>query len=147
MILVIAYFTSLQIDKLCESLSPCSDDFILLIIANSVQCSLIMISEPLFSSPVWTCRKSYCTIPGLGSALAAALAMLVMALVCFSKMLKFYIKVFYMMGKALRGKLSCLQAVLFYCKIKTVVLALWQTKGDYFWYISTHFLMTKKENG
>ena len=37
--------------------------------------------------------KSYCTTVGVGSGV--------------SKMLKFYIKVFYVMGKALSGKLSC----------------------------------------
>ena len=43
-------------------------------------------------------RKSYCTVPGIG--------------ICGgrdgSKMLKFYIKIFYVMGKALSGKLSCM---------------------------------------
>ena len=40
--------------------------------------------------------KSYCTIPGVGSAVGG-----------ISKMLKFYDKVFYVMGKALSGELSC----------------------------------------
>ena len=44
----------------------------------------------------WTkFEKSYCTTPGI----------------CFdvgvSKLLKFYVKVFYVMGKGLTGKLSC----------------------------------------
>ena len=40
----------------------------------------------------WTkSRKSYCTSPGVG----------------VSKMLKFYVKVFYVLGKALSGELSC----------------------------------------
>ena len=39
-------------------------------------------------------RKSYCTIVGVGGGGGV------------SKMLKFYIKVFYVMGKALSGELS-----------------------------------------
>ena len=38
-------------------------------------------------------RQSYCTTPGVG--------------VGVSKMFKFHIKVFYVMGKALSGELSC----------------------------------------
>ena len=33
--------------------------------------------------------------------------------VCISEMIKFYVKVFYMMGKALSGQLSCTRTVLF----------------------------------
>ena len=40
-------------------------------------------------------RKSYCTIPGVSVGVGV------------SKMLKFYVKVFYVMGKALSGELSC----------------------------------------
>ena len=43
-------------------------------------------------------RKSYCTIPGVG----------IGSLVCMDKMLKFYVKSFYLMGKVLSGELSCI---------------------------------------
>ena len=42
-------------------------------------------------------RKSCCTTPGVGFGIGIG----------FSKMLKFYVKVFYVMGKALSGELSC----------------------------------------
>ena len=44
-------------------------------------------------------RKSYCTTPGVGIGVGVGVGV--------SKMLKFYIKVFYVMGKALSGELSC----------------------------------------
>ena len=42
-------------------------------------------------------RKSYCTTPGVSVVGGGGV----------SKMLKFYVKVFYVMGKVLSGKLSC----------------------------------------
>ena len=42
-------------------------------------------------------RKSYCTTPGIGVGGGRGV----------SKMLKIYVKVFYVMGKALSGELSC----------------------------------------
>ena len=53
-------------------------------------------SEPclmIFSSPVGMYRKSYCTTPSIGAGV--------------DKMLKIYVKVFYVMGKVLSDKLSC----------------------------------------
>ena len=47
---------------------------------------------------VWTkSRKSYCTIPGVGVGVGGG----------FGISKKFNVKVFYVMGKALSGKLSC----------------------------------------
>ena len=45
-------------------------------------------------------RESYGTAPGVDVGVG------------ISKMLKFYVKVFYVMGKALTGKLSCLVTAL-----------------------------------
>ena len=56
----------------------------------------------IFSSHVRVYRKSCCTIVGCGVVGGGV-----------SKMLKFYVKVFYVMGKALSGELSCLQTSLF----------------------------------
>ena len=44
-------------------------------------------------------RKSYCTTPGVN----------IVGIVIVSKMLKFYVKGFYGMGKMLSGELSCMQ--------------------------------------
>ena len=50
----------------------------------------------------WTkSRKSYCTTTGVGVGVGIG------GVVGVSKMLKFYVKVFYMMGKALSSELSC----------------------------------------
>ena len=46
-------------------------------------------------------RKSYCTTPGVGVGVGSA------GVVGDCKMLKFYVKVFYVIGKALSGELSC----------------------------------------
>ena len=46
-------------------------------------------------------RKSYCTTPGVGIDVGVG------GCIRVSKMLKFYVKVFYVMGKALSGELSC----------------------------------------
>ena len=48
----------------------------------------------IFSSPVGIYRKSYCTTSGVGGGISV------------SKMLKFYIKIFYVKGKALSSELS-----------------------------------------
>ena len=50
-------------------------------------------------------RKSYCTTVGVG--VGVGVGVVVAVGVGISKMLKFYVKVFYVMGKALSGKLSC----------------------------------------
>ena len=46
-------------------------------------------------------RKSYCTTPGVGIGVGIG------GSVGVSQLLKFYVTVFYVMGKALSGKLSC----------------------------------------
>ena len=48
--------------------------------------------------------KSYCTTPGVGVGVDIGVGIGVGSI---SKMLKFYVKVFYVMGKALSGELSC----------------------------------------
>ena len=48
-------------------------------------------------------QKSYCTTPGVGVGVGVGVG----GGVGVSKMLKFYFKVFYVMGKALSGELSC----------------------------------------
>ena len=50
-------------------------------------------------------RKSYCTSPGISVDVGIGIG--VGGGIGISKMLKFYVKVFYVMGKALSGKLSC----------------------------------------
>ena len=64
----------------------------------------------IFSSPVQMYRKSYCTTPRVGGGGGSV-----------DKMLKFYIKSFYLMGKAITGKLSCtwtgLVAKIYSCRI------------------------------
>ena len=45
-------------------------------------------------------RKSYCTTPGVSVGFGS---------VGVDRMLKFYVKVFIVMGKALSGELSCMQ--------------------------------------
>ena len=51
-------------------------------------------TEKIFNLPVRIYRKSYCTTPGASG--------------CVSRMLKFCLKVFYMMDKALSDELSCM---------------------------------------
>ena len=46
-------------------------------------------------------RKSYCSTPGVGVCVGGSGG------VGVDKMLKFYVKCFYVMGKALSGELSC----------------------------------------
>ena len=55
----------------------------------------------LVISPVQMCRKSYCTTPGGGIGSGGGFGI--------RKMVEFYIKNFYVMGKLLLGKLSCTQ--------------------------------------
>ena len=43
-------------------------------------------------------QKSYCTAPGVGTGVVSS----------GDKMLKFYVKVFYVMGDVLSGELSCM---------------------------------------
>ena len=50
-------------------------------------------------------RKSYCTTPSVGGGGSIDVG----NANGISKMLKFYVEVFYVMGKALSGKLSCTQ--------------------------------------
>ena len=53
----------------------------------------------IISSPRWSPGRAIVLPPALALGLASASAL--------AKMLKFYIKVFYVMGKALSGELSC----------------------------------------
>ena len=56
--------------------------------------------KPIFSLLVQMYRKSCCTTPGISIG-AGSIGM--------DRMLKFYVKVFIVMGKALSGELSCMQ--------------------------------------
>ena len=58
----------------------------------------------IFSSPVQMYCNSYCTTPSIGIGGGSSISS--------SKMLKFYVTVFYMVGKALSGELSCTQTYL-----------------------------------
>ena len=55
----------------------------------------------IFSSPGWSSGRAIVLPPGIGVGVSVGIGGGV------SKMLKFYVKVFYVMGKALSGKLSC----------------------------------------
>ena len=52
-------------------------------------------------------RKSSCTTPGFGLGVGIGVGICVGGGFDVSKMLKFYVKVFYVIGKALSGELSC----------------------------------------
>ena len=54
-----------------------------------------------FLARLYKIQKSYCTTPGVGVGVG------IDGSVGVDKMLKFYVKVFYVMGKALSGELSC----------------------------------------
>ena len=64
---------------------------------NSDKFHLNLVSTDSYLARLDKSRKSYCTTPGIG----------VGGGVGVRKMLSFYVKVFYVMGKALSGELSC----------------------------------------
>ena len=69
-------------------------------------------SPVLFNMPVQMYKKSCCTIPRVGIGVGGT-GFGVGSSGGGSKMLKFYIKIFYVMGEALSDELSCMEKYLF----------------------------------